>query len=121
MGTTKSDFSDIVIIDEPEPCPYLSGETARMPLCMPLTKINAAHADLRLKCGYRRTGEFLYRTNCPNCKACESIRVDVNAFRFSKNARRVLNRGDRRFEQTIGELGSDVDRIRLFNKHRRSW
>ena len=83
MGSTKSDFSDIVIIDETEPCPYLDGETARMPLCMPLTKISHSQTDLRLMRGYRRTGEFLYQTNCPDCNACESIRVDVEAFEFS--------------------------------------
>jgi len=120
MGTPKSDFSDIVIIDETEPCPYLSGETARMPLCMPLAKISHPQTDLRLTHGYRRTGEFLYQTNCASCNACESIRVDVEAFEFSRNARRVLNRGDRRFEQAIGELQADKERIDLFNKHRRA-
>lgn len=120
MGTTKSNFSDIVIIDEMEPCPYLSGETARMPLCMPLVKISHRQTDLRLAHGYRRTGEFLYQTNCPNCKACESIRVDVEAFEFSRNTRRVLSRGDAKFEQFIGELQSDRERVDLFNKHRRA-
>jgi arginine-tRNA-protein transferase len=120
MGSSKSEFSDIVIIDETEPCPYLADETARMPLCMPLAKITPAQADLRLKRGYRRTGEFLYQTNCPNCKACESIRIDVNAFTFSRNARRVLNRGDRRFMQIVGELQADSERVALFNKHRRA-
>lgn len=120
MGSSKSEFSDIVIIDETEPCPYLDGETARMPLCMPLAKITPAQTDLRLKRGYRRTGEFLYQTNCPKCNACESIRVDVEAFKFSRNARRVINRGNRKFTQIVGELQADVERVALFNKHRRA-
>ncbi|QEG22679.1 arginyltransferase [Mariniblastus fucicola] len=120
MGTAKSEFSDIVIIDETEPCPYLDGETARMPLCMPLVKISPHQTDLRLKHGYRRTGEFLYQTNCPNCSACESIRIDVEAFTFSRNARRVLSRGNGKFTQTIGELQADTERVSLFNKHRRA-
>ena len=120
MGTTKSDFNDILIVDETEPCPYLEGQVARMPLCMPLTKITPAEADVRLSCGFRRTGEFLYRTKCPTCNACESIRVDVNRFQFSKNARRVLKRGDRTFTQSVSELQADLERIDLFNRHRRS-
>lgn len=120
MGTTKANFSDIVIIDETEPCPYLADETARMPLCMPLVKITDHQTDLRLAHGFRRTGEFLYQTNCPSCRACESIRVDVNAFQFSRNAKRVLSRGDSRFTQTVGDLKADSERVSLFNKHRRS-
>ena len=120
MVITTSNFNDILIIDETEPCPYLSDQVARMPLCMPLTKITPADADTRLGCGFRRTGEFLYRTNCPNCNACESIRVDVAQFRFSRNARRVLKRGDEKFTQSIGELKADSERVRLFNKHRRT-
>jgi arginine-tRNA-protein transferase len=115
-----TEFSDIVIIDESEPCPYLKGQTARMPLCMPLAKITPGDADVRLANGYRRTGEFLYQTNCPNCNACESIRVDCDAFSFSKNARRVLRRGDRKFTQSIGDLRADTERVALFNKHRRT-
>ncbi len=115
-----ADFSDIVIIDETEPCPYLQGETARMPLCMPLAKISPTEADLRLLHGYRRTGEFLYQTNCPNCSACQSIRVDVDAFKYSRNAKRVLKRGDEKYTQSIGDLHADLERVSLFNKHRRS-
>jgi arginine-tRNA-protein transferase len=115
-----ADFSDIVIIDETEPCPYLKDETARMPLCMPLAKITPGQTDVRLMHGYRRTGEFLYQTNCPNCSACESIRLDVEAFKYSRNTRRVLNRGNRKFTQSIGDLRADAARVALFNKHRRA-
>ena len=40
--------NDIVIIDETEACPYLEGETARMPLRMPIGKITHEQADVRL-------------------------------------------------------------------------
>ncbi len=113
-----TEFSDIVIIDETEPCPYLKGEIARMPLCMPLSKVSPAQTDDRLAKGFRRTGEFLYQTNCPSCSACQSIRIDCDQFQFSKNSKRVLNRGDRRLEQQIGELQADQERVQLFNKHR---
>ena len=38
--------NDIVIIDETEACPYLEGETARMPLRMPIGKITHEQADV---------------------------------------------------------------------------
>ena len=111
--------TDIVIIDEPESCPYLPDQIARMPLRMPLTKITPAETDLRLAQGHRRTGEFIYQTHCPTCNACEPLRVDISEFRLSKNHRRVINRGDRRFRQEINEMRGDQARTDLFNLHRR--
>ncbi len=116
---TATSGSDIVIIDETEPCPYLQGETARMPLRMPLGKITLEQADMRLSEGNRRTGEFIYQTRCPTCRACEPIRLDCYEFAFSRNNKRLVNRSDQRFRQTIGPLVSDLKRVDLFNKHRR--
>lgn len=110
---------DIVIIDETEDCPYLPGEIARMPLRMPLTRMTLRETDLRFAEGNRRTGEFIYQTACPNCCACEPIRLDCKAFKFSRNHRRVLARGNRKFKQNLGRLECDDERIQLFNKHRR--
>ena len=86
---------------------------------MPMTKITLSQADQRLAEGHRRTGEFVYQTNCPNCSECEPIRLDCSEFVFSRNQRRVLSRGNRKFRQEIGPLQSDPQRITLFNKHRR--
>jgi arginine-tRNA-protein transferase len=116
---TAPEATDIVIIDENEKCPYLENEIARMPLRMPLGKVTLDEADRRLADGHRRTGEFIYQTNCPSCKACEPIRIDCNEFKFSRNQKRVLSRGNGRFRQSIGPLESDDTRVSLFNKHRR--
>ncbi len=114
-----TEYSDIVIIDETEPCPYLENETARMPLCMPLTRVSHHQTDERLAKGFRRTGEFLYQTNCPSCSACQSIRIDCEDFEFSRNARRVLKRCDARYRKEINDLSADAERVALFNRHRR--
>lgn len=114
-----TEATDIVIIDETEKCPYLDGETARMPLRMPLGKISLDEADQRLAEGHRRTGEFIYQTNCPSCAACQPIRLDCLEFKFSRNQKRVINRCNDTFEQRIGPLQADSQRVELFNKHRR--
>ncbi|MDG2185691.1 MAG: arginyltransferase [Mariniblastus sp.] len=110
--------NDIVIIDEMEACPYLSGKTARMPLRMPVVQISPREADLRLAEGHRRTGEFVYQTSCPNCEACEPIRLDCYDFQFSRSQRRVSRRGDREIVLKKGPVGADRQRVDLFNKHR---
>lgn len=112
-------LKDIVIIDEPEACPYLPKQIARMPLRMPLTVISREETDQRLADGHRRTGEFIYQTRCPTCAACEPLRIDVQNFVFGRNHRRVINQGDRKFSQHIGPLSADDDRVNLFNLHRR--
>ena len=116
---TATGSTDIVIIDETEPCPYLKGETARMPLRMPVGKVTPQQTDARLAEGHRRTGEFIYQTNCPRCQACEPIRLDCQEFQWSRGFKRILRRGDRRFEQRYGTLQADKSRVDLFNQHRR--
>ena len=111
--------NDIVIIDETEPCPYLTGETARMPLRMPVGKISLAEADERLADGHRRTGEFVYKTKCPSCVACQPVRIDCDEFQFSKNQKRILSRNDNQIDILNGPLIADEQRVLLFNKHRR--
>lgn len=90
-----------------------------MPLRMPLGKMTPEETDERFAQGYRRTGEFVYQTQCPGCQACEAIRLDCRQFRFSKNLRRVLNKGRRLLEYRMGPIVADEQRVRLFNKHRR--
>ncbi len=111
--------NEFVIIDEVEPCPYLPGETARMPLRMPLQPLTDRAMDQLLAQGHRRTGEFIYQTNCPRCRACEPIRIECAAFEFNATWRRVLNKGDRILDLRVGPLQCDRELVHLFNKHRR--
>lgn len=110
---------DIVIFDQAESCPYIDGQTARMPLRMPIGPVTAQEIDSRLSAGHRRTGEFVYQTQCPTCRACEPLRVACGEYEFSRNAKRVLKRNDGKLEQKFGPLVCDPTRIALFNKHRR--
>jgi arginyl-tRNA--protein-N-Asp/Glu arginylyltransferase len=45
-----------------------------------------------IQVGFRRSGEQIYRPHCPDCHACESVRVPVATFRPSKSQKRILNR-----------------------------
>lgn len=42
--------------------------------------------------GFRRSGDQSYRPHCPNCNACQSVRVLVNDFMPSKSQKRSLKR-----------------------------
>ncbi len=85
---------------------------------MPLQPLTPDSMDDLLAAGNRRTGEFVYRTQCPSCASCLPIRIDCSQFRFNKHWRREFNRGERQLTTSIGPLQSSQDRVDLFNRHR---
>jgi arginine-tRNA-protein transferase len=108
---------ELLVADEPAECPYLDGQTARMPLRLPARPLRAEEWEARLAEGDRRYGALLYRTECPSCRACEPIRVDVARFRPGRTQRRVVRRGRERIEVTIGGAEVDRSRVALYERH----
>jgi arginine-tRNA-protein transferase len=45
-----------------------------------------------LEHGYRRFGKILFRPICKDCCECQSIKIDVKNFSFTKSKRRVLKK-----------------------------
>ena len=78
------------------PCPYLSEQTARLPLRLPLARLSRKQLDARLDQGERRQGRLVYRAQCTSCNACEAIRIPVAAYQPSKTQRRIFRRGQQR-------------------------
>lgn len=112
-------LQQLVIYDSEEPCPYLEGQRARMPLRRPLTTVAPCDFDQALDAGDRRTGGFLYNTACPQCAACQPIRLLVNEFVQSRSQRRVWRKGQAHLEIKCGRPVTEAERLRLFNRHRR--
>lgn len=116
--TAENPFRDFVIYDHIESCPYLPGRQARMPLRMPMQQVNARQCDQRLALGERRSGRFVYRTRCPNCQACEPIRLPVKDFVMNRSQRRVLKRGAGKISIEFRDPVVDEQHVHLFNRHR---
>lgn len=108
----------VVVQDQLQPCPYLGGVTARMPLRLPVGQVTVDITDQLLAMGYRRSGDFVYRPQCPTCDECKPTRVVVDRFRVTGSMRRVLRRGDRDLAFSWGEPTMDARRLELFNEHR---
>jgi arginine-tRNA-protein transferase len=109
---------EIVVFDSAHACSYLPGRTARLPYRHPMSMLTPEQFDQRLAEGDRRSGVFLYRTQCPACRACQPIRLDVERFRPDATQRRMQRRGDALLHVEIGEPVVDERRVRLFNLHR---
>jgi arginyl-tRNA--protein-N-Asp/Glu arginylyltransferase len=111
-------LQELVVYDQPEACPYLPGQTCRLPLRMPLRKLSQAEFDARLEAGERRSGPLLYTTHCPNCQACQPLRMDVNLFTPSRTQTRVRKRGLKLFRTEIGPARVESERVALYNRHK---
>jgi arginyl-tRNA--protein-N-Asp/Glu arginylyltransferase len=116
--------SEIVVVDRLHACSYLPGRVARLPYRHPVTTLTPEEFDARLAEGDRRSGLYLYRTQCPACRCCEPIRLDLGSpregatFRPNATQRREMRRGDALLEVAIGEPKVDAARVDLFNRHR---
>jgi len=107
-----------LIVDETSVCPYLIGQTARMPLSLPDGSVSAEQFDAILAAGYRRSGWFFYRTCCATCQACEPLRIEVANFQESRSMRRVRRLGDENLRIQLAPPVLDDERLRVFNAHR---
>ena len=108
----------LLVHDSPEPCPYLPGQVARMPLHLPAAPVDARALDALLALGTRRSGELLYRTQCARCQACEPIRVDVGRFAPSRTQRKVWRRNEGALEVRVVAPTLTARHLELYNRHK---
>jgi arginine-tRNA-protein transferase len=110
---------ELVVYDALHPCPYLEGRQARLPMRLPARRLRPDELDARLAEGDRRHGAFLYRPSCPGCVACEPIRIPIADFTFSRSHRRALAKGRRALSIEVGEPVADLERLALYERHKR--
>ncbi len=71
-------------------CHYLPGRTAANLFVDPDVTLDTGLYTELASLGFRRSGDYLYRPQCPSCQACIPIRVPVSEFRPNRNQRRNL-------------------------------
>lgn len=71
------------------PCAYFPDRAAKTEYEV-VANISVPEFQARLDAGWRRFGHTLFRPTCPACQACQSIRVDVAAFRPDRSQKRAL-------------------------------
>jgi len=76
--------------------------------------------------GYRRFGRMYFRPICAECQECQSIKIDVKNYTFSKSARRVLKKA-KDIEGYIQHPTISQEHLALFEKyhlhmhHKKGW
>src|SRR6056300_540714 len=71
-------------------CPYIAGQTEQR-IAVDISLDPHCHDGLA-RAGFRRVENWVYRPACPNCNACLPWRVDVAAFKASRNMTRILKK-----------------------------
>lgn len=93
-------------LSEEFPCPYLPGQQARYEVYSAPGLTGGTYERL-MACGFRRSGELVYRPRCRQCTECRQIRVLVDSFRRTRSMRRVW----RRNQDVTVERGAPQDDI----------
>ncbi|MFT7860386.1 MAG: arginyltransferase [Sulfurimonas sp.] len=66
--------------------------------------------------GYRRFGKMYFRPICAECEECQSIKIDVENYTFSKSAKRVLKKA-KDLSMVTQHPTMTKEHLELFNKY----
>ena len=80
------------LITAPHPCSYLPEQQAVTLFVDPDCALDSPTYTTLAQMGFRRSGEHLYRPQCPQCQACVPVRVVVNDFAPTRSQRRISTR-----------------------------
>ncbi len=88
MSNTSYQFG----VSKTFPCNYLPDQQERLLIAVDERLHTSENYGWLMTQGFRRSGEESYRPHCPDCNACQSIRVLVNDFSASKSQKRSQKR-----------------------------
>lgn len=76
----------------PEPCSYLDNRKSVSAFANPHMDMDMGTYNELIQHGFRRSGGYIYRPHCPQCKECISVRVPVKRHQYSRSEQRVIKR-----------------------------
>lgn len=97
-------------------CEYLPEKTAQMVHAEAL-ELSAEEYLQLINNRWRRFGYWLFRPECPNCRACQPIRVPVNEYKPNRIQRRTIKTNSDLLRLEIRKPQIDEERIKLYVAH----
>lgn len=73
----------------PAPCPYLKGKRERKVFTHLVGQKAREINDMLTQGGFRRSQNIAYRPACEECRACVSVRIVVDEFRWRDSFKRI--------------------------------
>jgi len=96
-------------------CSYLENEKQTTQYKI-IQKCSSAHCEALIERGWRRFGHMFFRPACAKCTACESFKIDVKNYEFSKSERRILRKNEET-EIVIQRPQLSSTHLELFEKY----
>ena len=101
------------------PCPYLDGKSeSRIAIDLAGGRASERYAHLS-QAGFRRTGRFAYRPDCPDCTACVSVRVLAESFSPNRSQRRIWKANEELVASECPPTATD-EQFSLFRRYQRA-
>ncbi|MGB2079035.1 MAG: arginyltransferase [Vibrio sp.] len=76
-------------------CSYLPKQNEQIAVVFESRFQTPQYYEAFLDMGFRRSGEMIYRPNCPSCQACQSIRILTPAFKPSRSQKRLIKQAQK--------------------------
>jgi len=108
-----------------EKCAYLAGhqQTTHYKI---IEACDILSNEALIERGWRRFGNMYFRPMCEGCSECQSIKIDIANYTFSKSERRVIKKNSH-IKTVLKRPSVSHSHIALFNKyhdfmhHKRGW
>ncbi|WP_345980380.1 arginyltransferase [Sulfurimonas sp. HSL3-2] len=96
-------------------CSYLKDkeQTAHYKI---LSECNQSYCTTLTQRGWRRFGKMFFRPICEGCNECQSIKIDVQNYNFSKSERRIIKKNSH-LKTVFQQPTVTQKHIELFNKY----
>ena len=100
----------------PRQCDYLPEQISKM-VYAEVDELTPEQYLQLIHSGWRRFGYWLFRPECPSCRACQPIRVPVRDFKANRSQRRIIKQNAGVIKLVVGGPVIDDARIRLYVDH----
>lgn len=117
MTDKQKDTQHIKLYAGPEhACGYLEDQTSISVFADPSMEMDNRLYSALSRLGFRRSGNHVYRPQCPSCSACWTYRVIVDEFQPSKNHRRTL-KANQALKIQMTSASASADDYELYEKY----
>ena len=85
----KDEYKLNFFISTPHKCGYLDNRQSVSLFADPEYPMTPEIYSILIDHGFRRSGNYVYRPECPRCRACIPVRIDVARFERKRSQQRV--------------------------------
>jgi arginine-tRNA-protein transferase len=100
----------------PSQCGYLPDQIWQLEYEF-VRSMTAAEYMERMAAGWRRFGHSMFHPVCPQCRACQTLRVLVDQFRPNRSQRRVRKMNEGEVRLRIGRPGVSREKLDLYDRY----